>query len=73
MSKERKKREPIKLKPCPFCGSEKPILNHIEGIDGINGRLRWISCKECGSSSGLKLAVVDAIASWNLRVHEDEE
>jgi Lar family restriction alleviation protein len=65
-----KKREPIKLKPCPFCGGKTLEKG---GIDGINGRLRWISCKECGSSSGLKLAVVDAIASWNLRVHEDEE
>jgi Lar family restriction alleviation protein len=53
------------LKPCPFCGSDR--LEKGSTV-GINGRLRWIACKKCGASSGLKNeAITDAIAAWNLR------
>ena len=64
-----KKREPIKLNPCPFCGSEKPIKDHVEGIDG---KFWWVNCEICGAATGLRGQVVAAIKAWNLRVHEDE-
>jgi Lar family restriction alleviation protein len=67
MNKERKKREPIELKPCPFCGSTRVEKSKTMGI----GPFEWISCRKCGAASGLRDRVIDAIAAWNLRVDKE--
>lgn len=63
-----KKREPIKLKPCPFCGSEKTIKDHIGG--GIGGELWWVTCETCGAAIGPRGQAGEAIAAWNLRTEK---
>jgi Lar family restriction alleviation protein len=67
MNKSNKKRESIRLKPCPFCGAEKSTRGSTEGIAG---RVWWVSCEVCGAGTGIKNEVIEATAAWNLRVSE---
>lgn len=47
------------LKPCPFCGSEKVILQ---------GRMYfWVQCKNCLAEIGAQDTEKEAVAQWNRR------
>lgn len=48
------------LKPCPFCGNDKPKLMHNWG-DAV------IYCSQCDSSSGCYDTEEEAIEAWNRR------
>jgi len=48
------------LKPCPFCGGHAII-------DGCDGTLWIVICKECNVSIGYKETKEEAIEAWNLR------
>lgn len=53
------------LKPCPFCGEEKPYL--------INGKTRmYVLCPNCMVSlyDDYSLTEQQMIAAWNRRVKE---
>jgi Lar family restriction alleviation protein len=67
MSKSNKKTGVIKLKPCPFCGSENTRKGNTEGI---TGKIWWVACEICGASTGLKSQAIEATAAWNLRIPE---
>lgn len=61
----------IKLKPCPFCGSDDITLwrNLFFGI--VGGR-----CNACGSDSGNKgygQTKQDAADAWNKRASEKDD
>ncbi len=56
----------VKLKPCPFCGS-----------DGLNLKLCghrpdgfWIQCEECGTEGPYCNYIKDAKKYWNRRAVE---
>lgn len=55
------------LKPCPFCGGEKPIVRHGK-------YMWWIECSEdaCRASSGGKPRKNEAIEAWNRRAGDAE-
>ena len=65
------------LKPCPFCGSDKvKVLNGASWmIEKYRGKVRSVTCLECGVNGGIftmvslteKQAVNRAIKSWNRR------
>jgi Lar family restriction alleviation protein len=63
-----KRRQSIKLKPCPFCGSTQVKKGKLEGLDPLH----WVACLNCGASSGMKIKRIDAIASWNIRIEKEE-
>jgi Lar family restriction alleviation protein len=65
----KKRNRQVQVKPCPFCGSTRIEKGTLEGIDDS---VTWISCILCGASTGLKGKVIDAIASWNLRIEKAE-
>ena len=56
-------REP--LKPCPFCGNDKPRIVKRSGV-----MLYEIYCNECDSSSGECLTEDEAIYKWNRRAEK---
>lgn len=48
-----------KLKPCPFCGSEK-----VELLAGVG--FSWVRCFGCGAQSGVVFTTKeDTIKAWN--------
>jgi len=61
-----------RLKPCPFCGGKRIILDCWEGIHGLN---YYVLCKKCKitlySSDGFMLKSFDsaeaAVNAWNRR------
>jgi len=55
------------LKPCPFCGSKKLMMD--TGLSGADdSKLFWIVCNECYSSGPAYDKKSAAIARWNKRV-----
>ena len=49
----------MKLKPCPFCGNDKLLIDYGSGC---------VRCPICGARTGTKSFVDDAEAAWNRRV-----
>lgn len=57
------------FKPCPFCGSEKIIIESAD-VDGAwpEDITKWaVSCKECHASSAITLDRENSITLWNRR------
>jgi len=52
------------LKPCPFCGWTKPVIEHIEGTYNVE-------CPDCASAGPLEDSRAQAIAAWNRRADTD--
>jgi Lar family restriction alleviation protein len=55
--------EALELKPCPFCGTDKPVLSN-------NQTRCWeVFCRKCGASVMVKLRQRDyeAVDAWNTR------
>lgn len=50
----------LKLLPCPFCGSDKPIVVRSNGY--------WVAlCRGCRASSGKAMTEAQAVKAWNRR------
>jgi len=56
----------IKLKPCPFCGSEKVILE-----DDMQ-EVYWVLCFECNATGPPKNTEAEAFEAWNKRVEKEQ-
>lgn len=50
----------IKLKPCPFCGSDDVVLDETY----TSG---YVRCRVCGAEGGLRYSHDEAAAAWNSR------
>ena len=65
-----------KLKPCPFCGGEKLIIDDGPCEDGVPcnwGRKEFfVYCSTCGGASGCKFTKEEAAEAWNRRVSDGE-
>jgi len=59
--------ENIKLKPCPFCGSEAVLDPHIID-DECPSHYCW--CPQCGARSGIENNEFAAVSVWNTRAQE---
>jgi Lar family restriction alleviation protein len=68
MDTTKKKKKQVPLKPCPLCGSKRISKERTKGDS-----LKWITCRTCGGSTGLKFTEAEAIEAWNLRVSEARE
>lgn len=59
------------LKPCPFCGHDKPRLKRNTGVTGVATKTRWlreqVKCR-CGAASKIGKKPGQAIDHWNRRV-----
>lgn len=43
-------KNPIKLKPCPFCGDETPVIKTKELPDGYcHYKVKYVACESCGA------------------------
>lgn len=66
-----------KLKPCPFCGSEKVKICTGSSMLALRyqGMIRTVGCGDCGANGGIyntlaisiKEAEAKAVTSWNNR------
>ena len=54
--------EKIKLKPCPFCGSNDVTVNDAYMHS-------YARCRVCGAEGGLRDSHDEAAASWNRRTN----
>lgn len=57
--------EEIKLKPCPFCGSNGVVVDEICPS-------RYVRCRGCGAEGGLRDSRDEAAAAWNRRTNAKE-
>lgn len=68
----------IKLKPCPFCGSNNL---YFHGMDGPAHEWHFISCDDCHASIGLHVGfgdpnedqLTELSKKWNTRTKETED
>lgn len=62
--------EPINLKPCPFCGNEKPVIMTRRGADGFRDYF-YVLCDYndggCGASGQWNHYPDFAAEAWNQR------
>ena len=58
----------IKLKPCPFCGSDGDDLVMIELSDYYLDTVYAVQCDTCTSRGAYKITKQMAIDEWNERV-----
>ena len=49
-----------KLKPCPFCGGEAEVLDHIN---------YYVGCSNCGVSTKGYGKEIKAVTAWNTRTN----
>lgn len=60
-----------KLKPCPFCGNEKPGVMHLPAgfvtFDGYDGPWFVIACVKCPAVSPMRLEHEGSVEAWNRR------
>lgn len=59
----------MKLKPCPFCGSEN--IGIIEDWEG--GQHFWASCFDCDARTAEHEAFNKAAQYWNIRIEHDKD
>ena len=60
-----------RLKPCPFCGSER--LNYGQRLDKDTSLyVRFVECDECTCSIKVYNSTVDIIEKWNTRKPMDK-
>ena len=63
-----------KMKPCPFCGRENPILIRKRNSDGWRDWF-YVLCDYdlggCGASGQWNHSIFDAVNAWNRRVGID--
>ena len=57
----------MKMKPCPFCGSEDVEL-HGAGPEGP----QWIACDDCDASGPVAHSKEAALTVWNDRPQEKD-
>ena len=50
------------MKPCPFCGWDKPALVQPENVE-----LYYVTCDGCGCGCSDANTEAEAIAAWNTR------
>ncbi len=58
MTKDKTAQE-LALKPCPFCGSNPTIINHVDSVE--------VYCEECDIPSVICELQSDAYKDWNTR------
>lgn len=51
----------IKLKPCPFCGSENL------DVASTNEHAHWIVCDDCDASAASGETLAEGVSKWNRR------
>lgn len=56
-----------KLKPCPFCGDDKPYV--YQSLTRA-GRVSAVNCSKCGARGAQKKKAEDAVELWNHRICE---
>lgn len=74
---------PIQLKPCPFCGNDKPVIKTRELSDGqCRYNVKYIVCESCGARTmervcdgyyGGYCTDEEIAKSWNRRINNKEE
>jgi Lar family restriction alleviation protein len=65
--------EENKLKPCPFCGNDKPELVEY-CMDDPAYATAYVKCRKCGVCSNRRHATTEsAVAWWNGRTSEDRK
>ena len=57
--------EKIKLKPCPFCGSDDVVVEETY----TSG---YVRCRDCGAEGGFRYSHDEAVAAWNRRTNAKE-
>lgn len=57
----------MKLKPCPFCGSDK--VKMCAGYDAI---FHYVECEVCQAGAGFRDNEAQTIKDWNTRPAEQE-
>lgn len=55
------------LKPCPFCGSTEVTLDAVDRGRNREGSAVWAQCRDCGTSTAVKLTEWEAVETWNRR------
>ena len=56
-----------KLKPCPFCGYNKPEVVNESGFH-YPARVYHVWCHRCGVEAMQFMSEPEAVAAWNRRV-----
>ena len=61
----------VVLKPCPFCGGEADVIEHLfHGLDSLYG----LQCKKCKAKTYLFYESEEkAIEAWNRRTGEEDK
>lgn len=59
--------EKLKLKPCPFCGSQNVTKILMPGLTWIVG------CYECGCRTGEYFRSSEAVSVWNNRPDPEDD
>lgn len=59
--------EEIKLKPCPFCGSDDVVFGA-----GLEDEY-YVECWDCGAKIESYNGMEDAVAGWNARAIDRDE
>jgi len=61
-------RKKLKLKPCPFCGSEARVIERVPGRD------YEVTCQDCWACLNCSFEkAIDATRAWNRRALLGEE
>lgn len=62
-----------KLKPCPFCGSEKAMFDRNESRAQMGYYEIIVECQNCFAASGYCKTKKEALNQWNTRHTEQPE
>lgn len=54
------------LKPCPFCGSEEPVV-HAVTVPMFGGFKHWVTCDGCKAETAAADTMEEAVEIWNRR------
>ena len=53
--------------PCPFCGFDRPSIEHDVVADHENGDVFIAVCEECSTKGPLGSSQIEAAEAWNRR------